>query len=65
MVAAGTYTDFNPANMPVEITDRDGNYIARLSTDIHGITDRVFTEHEIELIAWADDGEWGISKNSS
>ncbi len=61
---AGNYNDIDYSLMPVEITKPDGTYITTLRTDKFGISNRLFTKKQEELVAWACNrsGLWDITE---
>jgi len=56
MHEAGNHNEIDYDYMPVEITKPDGTYITTIRTDKFGITNRLFTKKQEDIIAWA--GSW-------
>ena len=62
MHEAGNYNGISYEHIAVEITKPDGTYLTITSTDENGITKRIYTKEQEDVIAWADFGHWDVSE---
>lgn len=64
MYEAGNHNDIDYDYMPVEITKPDGTYITTIRTDKFGITNRIYTKKQENIIAWACNrsGLWEVTE---
>jgi len=60
MVSAGSFTSLDLANVPITVTDKAGKLIINTTTDEQGLSERIFTEKEEDLVIWIGDGDWTV-----
>ncbi|MFD0739827.1 type VI secretion system tip protein TssI/VgrG [Lysobacter koreensis] len=62
MVVSGSHTGLALDNAPITVTTKSGEYLATLRTDAQGVSTRLFTDAEQDVIAWVGDGEWEMEE---
>ena len=60
ILSAGNYPEKRFGNHFVEISKPDGTHLETLIIGQNGFTNRLFTEKDEEVIAWAGDGQWEV-----
>lgn len=55
-------TGFSSENLPYRIFEKSGKFLAAGNIDQNGLTDRVLTNQETELVMFIDDGAWQVEE---
>lgn len=53
---------FSSACLPYEVYSKDGKFLTSGKTDVNGMTDRIFTNEEADLILLIGEGEWQVEE---
>lgn len=53
---------FGSSSLPYRVYDKSGKFLAQGMTDENGVTDRIFTNEQIELVLLAGDGGWQVEE---
>jgi type VI secretion system secreted protein VgrG len=61
-LAFNEYLGFSSENLPYEVFDKNGKFLTSGRTDENGLTDRILTNEQLDLVLLIGEGSWEVEE---